>query len=363
MAEDNFFGNFLQRTNPLADVTLSGNGDPISEAIAAIRGGIQSSAIDFQALGRNQDVNAREKVMQEALEQDLSPEDGEKFFGYVSRRLMELGDAEGSLMVDQRRQEVMKTTADVESKKASTRQTEQVTDLLKPEFDLTKLETEEKLRQGREEIELAKKDMVNKYDIARAELRLKELDQELENRKFGHLSSMDIEQLDIARKELQAKKDALGVDQQNANTAAEKLKVERELSLLDAATKLKVSGMALEEARVSAGGSTSKSAVDNADVEKWVNNISSMLKTGVLGDALSSSDIAKDKNLAVVRQVAMSAANLEDTLRRQGVSAEEIQKQVSELLSTLVAGDTKFRNEVLSPAPSTTPNITIKEVR
>lgn len=46
----------------------------------------------------------RKIVMQEALERDLAPEDGDAFYKYTQRRLFELGDLEGAFAVEGQRQ-------------------------------------------------------------------------------------------------------------------------------------------------------------------------------------------------------------------------------------------------------------------
>lgn len=55
--------------------------------------------------GQKQTEFTRQIVMREALEQNLSPEDGEKFFKFTGRRLFEMGDIEGAFAVADKQRE------------------------------------------------------------------------------------------------------------------------------------------------------------------------------------------------------------------------------------------------------------------
>lgn len=61
----------------------------------------------FALAGPRANEFKRKLVMSEAQKQDLAPEDGDAFFSFVENRLFQLGDTEGAMATNQRRQEMM----------------------------------------------------------------------------------------------------------------------------------------------------------------------------------------------------------------------------------------------------------------
>lgn len=71
-------------------------GDPFSQAVGSIGAAARGPIMDTQAAASNQSQRIRERVMKEAIEKDLAPDDGDAFFSFVGRRLGELGDFQGA---------------------------------------------------------------------------------------------------------------------------------------------------------------------------------------------------------------------------------------------------------------------------
>jgi hypothetical protein len=74
-------------------------GDPLGQAVAAIRSAASVPIFDPDMFYANRIASIRRKVMREMNEANLSPDDGDAFYSAVGRRLMQLGDAQGSMEV------------------------------------------------------------------------------------------------------------------------------------------------------------------------------------------------------------------------------------------------------------------------
>lgn len=86
----------------------------LSQLFGAQRGNRTASV--FDRVSDKAGSLKRRMVMNEAMRQDLSPEDGDPFFKFVGERLFQLGDIQGAMAVAAKREEIMGAQAAAQQK-------------------------------------------------------------------------------------------------------------------------------------------------------------------------------------------------------------------------------------------------------